>query len=81
MIDIIALVVSLATATGTIAKTLHECLVPPTVVQQNVQQVVSGKDTHASIDDYINKQLDQRDSDTEIDIKINVHNIPHEERE
>lgn len=80
-----ALVIAVVTAGGVVVKHVHECLkndanTNQTTQSNNVQQIVHHHQEHG-IDDFVNKQLDmQRDSDTEVDIKIVVHNIPHEER-
>lgn len=86
MFSTIALVVACITAGGTVLKEVNICLKNRTENDEpnqkvNVQQIVNQHQDHG-IDEFITKQLEQqRDSDTEIDIKINVHNVPHEEKE
>ncbi len=80
MVSIIALVIASVTACGTIMKEINICLNGNSyqINQNNVQQVMVQND-HNGLDDFIAKQLEQRESDTEIDIKINVHNVSHAE--
>ncbi len=80
MMSTIALIVASITACGTLIKEINICLNADSS-QPQMQQIVNQTSTEHVIEDLIGKQLDQRDSDTEIGIKINVsHTIPHDDR-
>lgn len=82
MISTLAIVIASVTACGTIMKEINICINGNNQNQSNVQQVINHQAPESSLERFIERELDQRDSDTEIDIKINVsHTIPREERE
>lgn len=83
MISTIAIIVASVTACGTIMKEVNICLNGNgNQNQSNVQQVINHTAPESPLERFIERELDQRDSDTEIDIKINVsHTIPRDERE